>query len=359
MARTMQRQYGWIGLLVGLVLLGFLGCGPKPSPEVAAPAPTSSAVAAPVPAPAPPPIPTTLRLVTGIWAPYADAVGKPRFATDLVERALERSGIQVESTLVDHPTVLPAITSGEFDGTEAVWKTPEREKELLYSDPFLENRLVLLARVGTDVSADQLADLQGKKVGLVEDYAYGPELDAAKGVTFVRGTGEPANLEALLKKELDYILLDELTVYHVFTTQKAKAEALLVSGKNALITRGLHFALERGLPGAEEVMKRFNAAIRELARDGTYNTVLSVGWIATDTDQDGHTELVASSKQVGTAPPERHYRLYGSENKSGPKFVVEGRAYENWQSVPEQYKVPPKEGLDRFQPAAGLVLMEF
>ena len=86
--------------------------------------------------------------------------------------------------------------------------------------------------------------------------------------------------------------------------------------------------------------------------------MLSAGWIAADTNDDGRHELVASGNQVGTAPPERHYRLFGTDTQK-PHFVVEGRAYEDWQSVPERYKVPPKEGLDRFQPAFGVVLAEF
>ena len=351
----MHRLRLSIGLLLTLALLWLGGCGPKT--PAAAEAKASPAVAAtPPPAPS---VPSKLRLVSSVWAPFTDAVGKPRFANELVDQALERAGFEVETTLLDFPHVLPAIHEGKFDGSESVWKTPEREQDLLFSDPFLENRLVLLARFGTDVSAVSLAALQGKKVGLVDEYAYGPAVDEAQGVLFVRGKDEPTNLEALLKKELDYMLVDELMVYHLFTTQKAKAEALLAAGQKPLITRGLHFALRRALPGAQQVIDRFNTALRDLARDGTYNAVLSAGWIAVDTDQDGEVELVASSPQVGTAPPERHYRLYGPEAKGGPRFVVEGRAYENWQSVPEQYKVPPKEGLDRFQPAMGVVLVEF
>jgi polar amino acid transport system substrate-binding protein len=355
----MQRLRVSFGLLVTFCLLLLWGCGSKAS-DAASPktSPPPSAELASL-SPAEPAVPAKLRLASSLWAPFTDEPGKPRFAIELVHRALERVGVEVETSLLEILQLLPAIHAGEFDGSESLWKTPERERELLFSDPYLENRLVLLARYGTDVSVASLADLKGKPVGLVEGYAYGPVIDQAEGVLFVWGKDEPANLEALLKKKLDYMLVDELMVYHLFTTQKAKAEALLAAGQKPLITRGLHFAVRRELPGAETVISRFNTALRELARDGTYNAVLSAGWIAVDSDQDGRVELVASSPQVGTAPPERHYRLYGPPAQGGPHFVVEGRAYEDWQSVPERYKVPPKEGLDRFQPAMGLVLLEF
>lgn len=304
------------------------------------------------------PVGTKLRLASSVWAPFTDEEGKQRFAQVLVHEALRRVGVEVEASLIEFPGVLPAIREGRIDGSEALWKSTEREEYLLYSNPYLENRLVLLARYGTDVSAKHLAELRGRKIGIVHDYAYGPALDAAPGVEFVRGVGEPEMLQALLRKEVDYILVDELLVYQLFQTQAKKADLLLAAGKDPMLTRGLHLALRRDLPGAEAILSRFNAVLRELARDGTYNRVLDAGWIAADTDDDGKHELVASSAQVGSAPPETHYRLFGPATEKA-HFVVEGRVYQDWDSVPQQYKVPPKEPIDRFQPAFGLVLAEF
>ena len=62
--------------------------------------------------------------------------------------------------------------SGPFDGSAAAWKDAEREKALLFSQPYLENRLMLVARRGGDVSAATVADLKGKRVAIVEGYAY-------------------------------------------------------------------------------------------------------------------------------------------------------------------------------------------
>jgi len=350
------------------VFLGLLlvcACAPRSAPppdagKSAPAAPSADAPAAVAPPADPPPVPsgTKLRLASSVWSPFTDEVGKPRFAQDLVHEALRRAGVEFEPSMIQFPGVLPALREGRIEGSEALWKSAEREEYLLYSDPYLENRLVLLARYGTNVSVKTLAELKGHKVGIVHDYAYGPALEAAPGVEFVRGMGEPEILGALLRKEVDYILVDELLVYQLFQTQTAKAEALLTAGKHAILTQGLHLALRRDVPGAAAILARFNAVLRELARDGTYNRVLAAGWIAADTNDDGRHELVASSPEVGTAPPVRHYRLFGADTRA-PHFVVEGRAYEDWQSVPERYKVPPKEGVDRFQPALGVVLAEF
>lgn len=339
-----------------LVCALLLACARSAAPDTASP---SAPAVAPADADAGGiPAATKLRLASSVWAPFTDEVGKPRFAQTLVHQALERAGVAFEASLIQFPGVLPALREGRIDGSEALWKSAEREEYLLFSNPYLENRLVLLGRYGTDVSAKRLADLAGRKVGIVRDYAYGPALEEAPGVELVRDMGEPELLRKLLKQEVDLILVDELLVYQLFQAEATKAEALLAAGQHPILTQGLHLALRRDVPGAATVLQRFNAVLRELARDGTYHRILAAGWIATDVDNDGRYELLPASSELGTAPPAHHYRLFGA-NTSLPRFVVEGRAYEDWQSVPERYKVPPKEGLDRFQPAFSLVLAEF
>ena len=65
-------------------------------------------------------------------------------------------------------TVPEDIKAGKFDGSAAMWKSPEREAYLLYSKPYLESRLHLAGQKGTDVSAHNLSELAGKRVALVK-----------------------------------------------------------------------------------------------------------------------------------------------------------------------------------------------
>ncbi|MCY4597979.1 MAG: transporter substrate-binding domain-containing protein [Bryobacterales bacterium] len=74
---------------------------------------------------------------------------------------------------VDEDSLEPSLLSGDFSGSAAFWKDTERERVLLYSQPYLENRLILVGRQGSDVSANSLADLAGKRIALVAGYAYG------------------------------------------------------------------------------------------------------------------------------------------------------------------------------------------
>src|SRR6185503_9886427 len=89
-----------------------------------------------------------LHLGSTPWSPFTNDAGKPRFAIDLVHTALERLGISEETTIVPEGTLTPALTEGKFDGSPAVWRDAEREESLVYSQSYLENRLVLVAQKG-------------------------------------------------------------------------------------------------------------------------------------------------------------------------------------------------------------------
>ena len=102
-----------------------------------------------------------LRLVSTAWPPFTNPTGQPRFALDLVEAALGRVGLTAKTTIVSAAQFTPSLLSGKFDGSAAAWKDPERERALIFSQPYLENRLVLVGRYGADVSAKALPDLAG------------------------------------------------------------------------------------------------------------------------------------------------------------------------------------------------------
>src|SRR5678816_465292 len=92
--------------------------------------------------------------------------------------------------------------------------------------PYLENRLVLVGRYGADVSAKKLSDIQGKRVAIVEGYAYGYEIELA-GPVFVRSSGEEDSIARLLKGSVDYTLMDELVVQYIVSNYPKESEAKL------------------------------------------------------------------------------------------------------------------------------------
>jgi polar amino acid transport system substrate-binding protein len=305
----------------------------------------------------------TLRLGSDVWPPFTDLPDKPRVAIELVQTALERVGIDSNSVVrSDFADVIQQIRDGQLDGSAAVWRSPEREKFLLYSRPYLENRLVLVGRKGSDTSAESLAALKGKRVAIVASYAYGDAVGSNTGPVFVKGSSDGDNLHSLLRGDVDYVLVDDLVVVHLFRRSPEKATSLLQVGTTPLLTRSLHFGLRRDVPHAAEIVKKFNDEIGKMIADGSYNRVLRLDWIRADVDGDGKSELVLNGAAAGITPPKSSYELFTLDEptpKAGlkPRFLVNGHRYEDWDQVPPEYKIPLKNRPDPARP--GIVLFEF
>jgi polar amino acid transport system substrate-binding protein len=290
-----------------------------------------------------------LRLVSTAWPPFTNPAGQPRFALDLVEAALGRFAMRTTTTFVEPAAFTSALLKGQFDGSAAAWKDAEREKALVFSQPYLENRLILVGRHGTDVSAATFGALKGKKVAIVGGYSYGDALEAT-GPTFVRSKTEEDSLQMLLNGSVDYTLMDELVVQYITTNYAKEAAARLQLATGPLLIRPLYFALRRSLPDAESLITRFNSQLRSMISDGTYHKLLHVDWINADVDGDGITEYVPKSTQAGKDAPQYAYTLLSTDQKkpatSTQRFYIGGNIYNAWSDVPESYKVSSPSGVN-------------
>jgi polar amino acid transport system substrate-binding protein len=291
--------------------------------------------------------PSPLRLVSTVWPPFTNAAGEARFALDLVGEALKRIGVTSETTFVEDAHFTSSLLTGVYDGSAAAWKDAERERVLVFSEPYLENRLILVGRRGSDVTATTLTALAGKRVVVVGGYSYGDAVKAGSGPTFLLSRSEEDSLARLLAGDADYTLMDELVVQYILRNYAQQARDRLQVGATPLIRRSLHLAIRRERPDAVPVITQFNAELRRMIADRTYHRLLHVDWLRADVDGDGRPELVSRSDQAGLAPPTATYDLFlstpakpAAPTPGGPRFYLGGNIYENWASVPKNYKVP-------------------
>jgi polar amino acid transport system substrate-binding protein len=289
-----------------------------------------------------------LHLGSTPWSPFTNEAGKPRFAIDLVQAALERLGISADTAIVPDGTLTPALHEGKFDGSPALWRDTEREESLVYSKPYLENRLVLVGRRGEDVSAPRLAALAGKRIALVDGFAYGDELKEANGPTYVPSSTVEESVQKVLAGDADYALLDELVVQYILASYPEQAATRLAIGTDPVVVRSLHFAIRRKVPGAQSIVDRFDAELTRMIADHSYHRLLHLGWMVADVDGDGRMEEVPASDAAGTTPPVRRYELVTVTGATPPpdskaRFFLGGQVYEGWANVPDRYKVIAKD----------------
>ena len=117
-----------------------------------------------------------LLLSNDAWPPFIIAGGEQGTSEMLVCQALERSGWPCSVEVKDWETVLGEARIGAIDGIAAAWRNPDRETYLLFSEPYLTNRIVPVVHSKNPAAIESIADLSGLRVALVNDYAYGDKI---------------------------------------------------------------------------------------------------------------------------------------------------------------------------------------
>lgn len=291
-----------------------------------------------------------IKLASDPWPPFTNDSEKGALALDLVKFALKRSGRDMETDIIRFKSVIDGIMDSTYDGSAALWKNKAREEVMLFSNPYMYNQIILVGREGADVSADEITDLSGKRIGVVADYAYGDLMsrtvagqeEESNGATFVAGNNDQENLEKLLNGELDYILVDALLVEYAKKHQPEAVNAQLDFGHNILFTRSLHFALRKDVPRAQEIINGFNREIKAMAGDGSYSRILELTWVRADMDGDGVQEYVLNGDRAGSIAPSRAYTLdpMTQSEMTANNYYIDGKMYKGWENVPDKYKQP-------------------
>ncbi len=285
---------------------------------------------------------TELKLASDVWPPFTNIEAEKACALDLVKEALIRIGIKTEYKILDFAEAIKGIDAGDFDGSAALWLSEEREEKYLYSEAYLQNQLVLVGRKGSDVSATTFNEFDGNKIGVVEDYSYGININSDQ-VELVTGDNDQQNLERLLSSEIDYMLVDALLIQYLLKYQVNDVTEHLEIGQTPMLVKSLHFALRRELEQAETIIEAFNKEIHKMIAEGTYNRILELNWVRADMDGDGTMELILDGNAAGTAPPEYTYGVSSDQSMvkkqvNTDRYYINGKFYNSWDQIPQEYK---------------------
>jgi len=137
------------------------------------------------------------------------------FDIDLAKEAAKRMGVQVEFKPVDWDGVLLTLNNGEID---MIWNgltiTPERQKQISFSKPYLTDRQIIVVKKGNDAIKIK-KDLAGKVVGLQlgssSESALNADTETTKSLKSVKKYEK--NTEALTDLKIgrvDAVVVDEV-----------------------------------------------------------------------------------------------------------------------------------------------------
>lgn len=199
------------------------------------------------------------------------------FDLDIAKEVVARLGIDAEFVYIDWDAKVMELNSGSID---VIWNgltiTEDRKKEILFSKPYFDNRVVMMTLSGSEVNA--ISDLAGLKVG-VELQSSG-QLALEENAVFadinemVKFTTISEARLALETNQIDVIVADEIFARYAVSTDPSSYRVAdeVFSSENY----GIGFRLED-----VALRDRIDEIIDEIAADGT-GSEISTTWFGED-----------------------------------------------------------------------------
>lgn len=218
---------------------------------------------------------TSVHLMANTSPPYADAKLPDRgLALEIVEHVFSRTEYQTDIKIENWSRAVEGASIGVYDGLAAAWYTPERSKDLLFSEPYLSSKLIIVKRLEDRGRFRQLTDLAGGRLGVRADYAYGIDFSVIPGLKLVEENHLIQNLLNLMNGSVDFVIGDQRTMtmqLHEYMQDRiTRFDVLPID----LPSPARHVAVSRELAGHDKIIAAFNKALAETRRDGSYNAIL-------------------------------------------------------------------------------------
>lgn len=218
---------------------------------------------------------TPLRLMANTSPPYADSSLPERgLALELVEHVFAGTRVEPQITIENWSRALEGARIGVYDGLATAWYSADRAQDLLFSDPYLSSRLIVLQARGNTGRYTSLSDLSGARLGVRADYAYGVDLAGVPGLRLVEENHLIQNLLNLLNGRADFVIGDQRTInqqLHEFLNDKVSQFTV---SQIELPAVARHVAVSRSLDGHEEIIEVFNSALAAAKKDGSHRAIV-------------------------------------------------------------------------------------
>lgn len=214
-----------------------------------------------------------LMMVVNTWPPYVEqSMPEHGLAVQIVTEALQRKGHRVSVQYETWPRALEGLDLGIFDMVGTIWFTPERAQSMVFSKPYLTNKIKFLKRKSDDIPFATLEDLTGYFIGIVRDYAYEEEFVNSRRHIKIPQNHIVQNLQLLVQGDIDMTLGDERAINYAIEKYMPNKKKDLDYLAKPLSVRGLRIAISKQNPNAEQVVADFDQAIEEMKADGSYQS---------------------------------------------------------------------------------------
>lgn len=192
----------------------------------------------------------------------------------IIAEAFARMGQPVMLEALPWKRALISMDDGHA-GVAGIYKTEERLHKYSYSDPLFEETLLVVTRAGSSLKYEGIESLRGLVLGISRGWTYGDEFEAARkaGVfTVEEADGDGQNLEKLRAQRIDVILCVREAALATMAGTGTRDKFSVNEKPFSVNPAFLAFSKQTHM---ESTLAEFNAALRSMREDGTWDTIVT------------------------------------------------------------------------------------
>lgn len=189
----------------------------------------------------------------------------------ILSEAYARMGTAVTLRAIPWKRALLDVAAAR-SGIGGVYRNSSRDSEWDFSNPIYEEKTMLYVLPGGDFKLDSLADLRGKKIGVIRGWQYGDVFGAAvrEGLFFVEEeNSDILNFRKLVAGRIDAVLAikESGDLYSGFMNAGIHHLPFVLTAKFTYLA----FNKKSGM---RDELAAFNSALDSMKRDGTFDRLL-------------------------------------------------------------------------------------
>lgn len=192
---------------------------------------------------------------------------------ELLAAVAEVEGFKYELTPMDFSGIIPALVSGQIDGSIAGMNiTEERKKQVDFSDGYIEaGSAIVVNKDNTDITS--LETLKGKKAAVKKGTTgatFAEENSEKYGFTYDYYDDSPSMMLAVSNGNADFLVEDyPVITYQIKTGEQSKLKVAVDAIEQPPMDA---FAVKKG--ENQELLKMFNEGLAKLKENGKYDEII-------------------------------------------------------------------------------------
>lgn len=212
------------------------------------------------------------------WCPFSCTAGSSRegFTVEIIRWIFAQHAIPVRLVNENYSRALSDVRSGRYTASPSTLK--DEAPDFVFPDEAISfNRFCFYTRTNDDWRYGGVPSLAGRRIGIIQGYAYGAALDA-----YIRQHGEAFQvlagnelttrlIQQLILKRIDTFVEEENLIAYSLQQQPPAAirQAGCASGRLA------YMAIAPGHPRARDYARLFSQGLREMRRTGQLALILA------------------------------------------------------------------------------------